>query len=80
VLHSRPEEGERVIEIRRSAVDATHAFLDPEDRLAIDEMVCCFLPQAQFAARKGLPSQPVVRKATTAVPLVQEESGRLPCV
>jgi putative acetyltransferase len=35
---SRLEEGERVIEFRRSAVDATHAFLAPEDRLATDEM------------------------------------------
>ncbi|MCC7124921.1 MAG: acetyltransferase, partial [Acidobacteria bacterium] len=28
------------------AVDATHHFLTPEDRLAIDEMVCGFLPHA----------------------------------
>lgn len=46
IRRSRPEEGERVIEIWRSAVDATHDFLAPEDRLAIDKMVCGFLPQA----------------------------------
>ncbi|MDC9822218.1 acetyltransferase [Devosia sp. ZB163] len=43
---SRPDEGARIIEIWRGAVDATHHFLTPEDRLAIDEMVCGFLPQA----------------------------------
>src|SRR5690349_7830524 len=43
---SRPDEGSRIIEIWRGAVDATHDFLTPEDRLAIDEMVCGFLPQA----------------------------------
>lgn len=42
---SRPDEGDRVIEIWRGAVDATHDFLTPEDRLAIDEMVCGFLPR-----------------------------------
>lgn len=42
---SRPGEGARIIEIWRSAIDATHRFLTPEDRLAIDEMVCGFLPQ-----------------------------------
>jgi len=36
IRRSRPEEGERVIEIWRSAVDATHGFLAPEDRLAMD--------------------------------------------
>ena len=46
IRRSRPGEGDRVIEIWRDAVDATHDFLAPEDRLAIDEMVCGFLPQA----------------------------------
>lgn len=45
---SRPDEGDRVIEIWRRAVDATHDFLTPEDRLAIDKMVCGFLPQASL--------------------------------
>ncbi len=43
---SRRDEGNRAIEIWRSAVDATHDFLAPDDRLDIDEMVCGFLPQA----------------------------------
>lgn len=46
IRESRPEDGGRVVEIWRNAVDATHDFLSPEDRLAIDEMVCGFLPQA----------------------------------
>lgn len=46
IRRSRPGEGARIIEIWRSAVDATHDFLMPEDRLALDEMVCGFLPQA----------------------------------
>jgi putative acetyltransferase len=43
---SRPDEGERIIEIWREAVDATHHFLSSEDRIAIDQEVCGFLPQA----------------------------------
>jgi len=43
---SRPHESERAVEIWRCAVDATHDFLSREDRLAIDELVCSFLPQA----------------------------------
>jgi len=46
IRRSRPDDGTRIIEIWRDAVDATHDFLSPEDRLAIDEMVCGFLPQA----------------------------------
>lgn len=46
IRDSRPDDGDRVIEIWRGAVDATHDFLLPEDRLALDEMVCGFLPQA----------------------------------
>lgn len=42
---SRPDDGERAIEIWRHAIDATHHFLTPEDRQAIDAMVCDFLPQ-----------------------------------
>ncbi len=45
IRHSRPNEGERAIEIWRRAVDATHDFLSREDRQAIDAMVCDFLPQ-----------------------------------
>lgn len=42
---SRPDDGERAIEIWRHAIDATHHFLTPEDRQAIDAMVCDFLPK-----------------------------------
>ncbi len=43
---ARPGEGDRIMDIWRSAVDATHGFLLPEDRIALDEMLCGFLPQA----------------------------------
>ncbi|MEX8194718.1 acetyltransferase [Comamonas guangdongensis] len=46
IRNSRPDEGERALEIWRRAVDATHHFLTPEDRRAIDAMVCDFLPKA----------------------------------
>ncbi len=46
IRYSRPEDGQRVIEIWRKAVDATHDFLSAQDRQEIDEMVCGFLPQA----------------------------------
>ena len=45
---SRPSDGERAVEIWRGAVDATHDFLSPQDRQAIDELVCDFLPKAQL--------------------------------
>lgn len=43
---SRPDDGARAVEIWRDAVDATHDFLTPEDRCAIEELVLGFLPQA----------------------------------
>lgn len=46
IRRSRPDEGARIIEIWRGAVDATHDFLTPDDRLAIVEMVCGFLPHS----------------------------------
>ena len=49
VRPSRPDEGTRIIEIWRGAVDATHHFLTPEDRLALDDMVCGFLPHAPLS-------------------------------
>jgi putative acetyltransferase len=42
---SRPGDVDRLIAIWRSAVDATHHFLAPQDRLALDALVCSFLPQ-----------------------------------
>ncbi len=43
---STPRDGERVVRIWRDAVDATHDFLLPEDRAAIDVQVQEFLPGA----------------------------------
>lgn len=43
---SHPADGDRVVAIWRAAVDATHDFLSKEDRIAIDELVCGFLPNA----------------------------------
>ncbi len=45
IRRSRPEDGRRLIELWRAAVDATHHFLAPQDRRAIDEEVQSFLPQ-----------------------------------
>lgn len=42
---STREDGDRVVQIWRDAVDATHHFLTPEDRAAIDEQVQAFLPE-----------------------------------
>lgn len=39
-------DGPRVIDIWRRAVDATHDFLTPEDRCAIEAEVVAFLPHA----------------------------------
>jgi putative acetyltransferase len=41
-----PADGVRVMEVWRRAVDATHHFLTPEDRRAIDAEVAAFLPGA----------------------------------
>ncbi|KQO02532.1 MULTISPECIES: acetyltransferase [Stenotrophomonas] len=43
---SRPQDGARIIDIWRRAVDATHHFLAAADRQAIDAEVCGFLPHA----------------------------------
>ncbi|CAM5518538.1 acetyltransferase [Alcaligenes nematophilus] len=48
IRHSRPEDGQRAVEIWRKAVDATHDFLSVQDRQEIDVMVCGFLPQASL--------------------------------
>lgn len=45
IRNSPPDESERAVEIWRRAVDGTHHFLIPEDRKAIDAMVCDFLPK-----------------------------------
>ncbi len=41
---SRPEDGAALINLWRRSVDATHHFLSPENRKAIDAEVCGFLP------------------------------------
>lgn len=45
---SRPEDGDRVVQIWAAAVDATHDFLTPEDRAAIGREVEAFLPSASL--------------------------------
>lgn len=59
VRASRPVDSNRVIDIWRKAVDATHDFLTPEDRLAIDELVCGFLPEAPLWVAVDEGDQPV---------------------
>lgn len=46
IRQSHPSEGARILEIWRKAVDATHDFLTPADRVAIEELVSDFLPAA----------------------------------
>jgi len=41
---SRPDDAERVMQIWRDAVDATHDFLSAPDRAAIEDEVTSFLP------------------------------------
>ncbi|TNE42167.1 MAG: acetyltransferase [Sphingomonadales bacterium] len=41
-----PADAERVMQIWRDAVDATHHFLKPEDRAAIEAELSTFLPTA----------------------------------
>lgn len=45
---STPADGDRMVEIWRSAVDATHHFLDAGDLAAIDAEVRAFLPDASM--------------------------------
>lgn len=46
IRRSRPDDSARVIDIWREAVDATHDFLAPSDRAAIEVEVRDFLPLA----------------------------------
>lgn len=43
---ARTADGARLLDIWRKAVDATHDFLTPSDRVAIEAEVAAFLPQA----------------------------------
>lgn len=56
---SRPEDGPRVIEIWAAAVDATHGFLTPEDRVAIGREVEAFLPYAPLTIAADRRDRPV---------------------
>jgi putative acetyltransferase len=49
IRRGAPEDVPRALEIWRTAVDATHGFLTPEDRAEIDAMVAeQFLPNAEL--------------------------------
>ncbi len=48
VRKSTPKDNERVVEIWRDAVDATHSFLASDDRAAIEEQVKSFLPRTEL--------------------------------
>lgn len=59
IRRSRPADGARVMEIWRSAVDATHDFLAAADRLALDAMLRDFLPQAPLWLRVDAADHPL---------------------
>lgn len=46
IRRSNNGDGDRIVELWRDAVDATHDFLTPEDRAALDELVSGILPGA----------------------------------
>ena len=46
VRKGQPRDAARALEIWRAAVDATHGFLSPEDRRAIDAQLSEFLPES----------------------------------
>jgi putative acetyltransferase len=48
VRRGTPADAPRALEIWRAAVDATHGFLTPEDRLAIERLVAEWLPNAEL--------------------------------
>ncbi len=45
---STEQDTSRILEIWREAVDATHHFLSPQDREAIDREVSAFFPKVRF--------------------------------
>ncbi|WKL22410.1 acetyltransferase [Agrobacterium tumefaciens] len=49
----------RILEIWRKAVDATHDFLLPADRIAIEEEVTAFLPQVPLTLAVDTSDQPL---------------------
>ena len=46
IRRARDDEGPQLVALWGAAVDATHHFLSPADRVAIGEQVAQFLPQA----------------------------------
>ncbi|HEY0959029.1 MAG TPA: acetyltransferase [Novosphingobium sp.] len=48
VRKGTPADTDRALEIWRTAVDETHGFLSPEDRVEIDAFVVTFLSQAEL--------------------------------
>jgi putative acetyltransferase len=56
IRNSRPSDGQRLVSIWRSAVDATHDLVDPADFEAIDREVQAFLPEcpAQASPENGI--------------------------
>lgn len=55
----RPGEAQRAIAIWRAAVDATHDFLTPQDRLGIEAEVCGYLPQAPLLLAVDMQDDPI---------------------
>lgn len=56
---STPADTDRVVNIWRGAVDATHDFLDPDDRQAIETEVRAFFPAAKFEVAVDVQDFPV---------------------
>ncbi|MEC4594558.1 MULTISPECIES: acetyltransferase [Nitrospirillum] len=56
---SEPRDGATVLDIWRRAVDATHHFLTPTDRAAIDAEVAGFLPTAPLWLAVDATDRPV---------------------
>lgn len=56
---SRNDDGVRVIEIWCAAVDATHSFLLPEDRVALELLIRDFLPSAPLLLAIDQADQPL---------------------
>jgi Acetyltransferases len=48
IRKSTPADSNRILDIWRRAVDATHDFLTPQDRVAIEAEVVVFIPETTF--------------------------------
>ncbi len=56
---SRPQDGQPVVEIWRKAVDATHDFLLPEDRVSLEALIRGFFPSAPLLLAVDQADQPL---------------------